>query len=283
MAKPGFVDYLTKIQEDHAATGKMRLLDKAGRERVWFFSNRLIQNSNGDRYVLGHAQDITQMMEMQRAFRDIHQAALETEKRLSRTDDLTGVANRRAFYETGEVERKRAGRYGRPLSLAYIDLDNFKQVNDRSGHDTGDQVLVCVGEILQKNTRAEIVAARLGGDEFALLLPEAGQAAALSVINKLHGLLNRAMREKDWPVTFSIGVVTYDNPPESTEQMVQAADELMYRVKRQGKDRLACSLVTQRELNQPAGPPTVVQEGADLEAGLISMSLWPSTKRSPQA
>jgi diguanylate cyclase (GGDEF)-like protein len=98
--------------------------------------------------------------------------------------------------------------------------------------------LVTVAGILQNNLRAEDVAARLGGDEFALLLPEAGHASAAFVINKLHRLLTLAMQEKNSPVTFSMGVVTYDIAPESTEMMVQKADRVMYEVKRQGKNSI---------------------------------------------
>ncbi len=258
-AKPHLDIYLKTIQKNQSANGNMQLVDSNGRNRVWSYTNRLIHDAGTDAYVLGFAQDITEKIEMHKALRQSQEAALEMEKKLSRTDSLTGVANRRAFYESADIERKRATRYTRPLSLAYIDLDNFKQVNDQSGHETGDQVLSRVGEILQENTRAETVVARLGGDEFAVLLPEADAASATSVTNKLHHLLTKAMRESGWPVTFSIGVVTYDKPPESIELMVQAADELMYRVKRQGKDRVANSFIAQNELKQPVGLPAVIQ------------------------
>jgi diguanylate cyclase (GGDEF)-like protein len=228
----------------------MPLITRDGQKLVWSYTNRLLRDAGKSAYVLGHAQDVTERLEMQKALLKSQRATLETERRLSRTDGLTGAANRRAFYETAEVERKRALRYGRPMSLAYIDLDNFKQVNDQSGHDSGDRVLVCVAEVLRKHNRAENLVARLGGDEFALLLPEAGQISAGVVINKLRGLLNNAMRENGWPVTFSIGVVTYDKPPENMEEMVQVADKLMYTVKREGKNKIGCSVVTLGQSNQ---------------------------------
>ncbi len=249
MTKSSFIDYLMKIQEDHTATGKMKLLDKAGRERVWFFSNSLIQNANGDRYVLGHAQDITQMMEMQRAFREVHQAALETEKRLSRTDSLTGLANCRAFHEAAEMERKRCARYARPFAVVHIDLDNFKKLNDDEGHAVGDRVLACVAEVFHKRKRAECVAARLGGDEFALLLPEAGHAEAEHAARNLHNWLKTAMQENNWPVTFSVGVVAFVTPPESVDQMAHMVDEAMYSAKHGGKNDVA-TVVVAREPSQ---------------------------------
>src|SRR6266700_710960 len=249
-ARSNFDIYLKTIVQDGTATGHMPLIDKQGRHRVWLYTNRLMQEAGKALYVLGHAQDITEQLEDQKKLRLAQESALEIEKSLSRSDALTGLANRRAFYESAEIERKRAARYLRPLSLAYIDLDNFKQVNDQSGHETGDQVLVTVANVLRKNIRAESVVSRLGGDEFALLLPEADHVAASFVIAKLHGLLTKAMNEKGWPITFSVGMVTYEKPPETTEQMVYAADELMYSVKHEGKNRVASSVITQGESNQ---------------------------------
>ncbi|PYX91204.1 MAG: hypothetical protein DMG67_10825 [Acidobacteria bacterium] len=216
----------------------MLVVDSAGEKHVWAYTNRLIEDEGAGAYILGHAQDVTEQIEMQKALRESRDALLEAEKKLARSDVLTDLANRRAFYERAEQERKRAGRYGRPLSLAYIDLDNFKQVNDTRGHDAGDQVLSSVATVLKNNLRAEDLAARLGGDEFALLLPEAGDAAAAFVIHKLHRLLTAAMQERNFPVTFSMGLVTYDEVPQNIEEMVQKADDLMYEVKRQGKNAI---------------------------------------------
>lgn len=230
--------YLEEIQRDQIARGNMLVVDSAGEKHVWAYTNRLIEDEAGAPYVLGHAQDVTEQMKMEKALNESREALLEAEKKLARCDALTGLANRRAFYERAEQERKRSARYQRPLSLAYVDLDNFKHVNDTHGHETGDQVLTTVAAVLGKNLRSEDLAARLGGDEFAVLLPESGDAAAAFVIHKLHRLLTAAMQEKQFPVTFSVGLVTYDPVPQSTEHMVQKADELMYEVKRQGKNAI---------------------------------------------
>ena len=163
----------------------------------------------------------------------------QQEKRLSRLDPLTGLANRRAFYEGAELERQRAVRYGRNLSMAYIDLDNFKQANDQFGHEAGDQVLVTVANILRSDLRPSDLAVRLGGDEFAVLLPEADELGARRATSKLHGLLTQAMQDNNWPVTVSMGVVTFNSIPETVDQMVHKADELMYTVKHGGKNRIA--------------------------------------------
>jgi diguanylate cyclase (GGDEF)-like protein/PAS domain S-box-containing protein len=237
-AQPGFNIYLEDIRRNQVARGNMLVVDSTGQKHVWTYTNRLISDEAGAPYVLGHAQDVSEQMRMEQALRDSQDALLEAEKKLARCDALTGLANRRAFYERAEQERKRAARYRRPLSLAYLDLDNFKQVNDTQGHETGDQVLVCVAAVFGKNLRSEDMAARLGGDEFALLLPEAGDAAAAFVIHKVHRLLTAAMHEKKFPITFSLGLITFDPVPENTEQMVQKADDLMYEVKRQGKNAI---------------------------------------------
>ena len=176
--------------------------------------------------------------------RVIHEAheqlrvALEKAQEMARLDFLTGLKNRRAFYELGETEVLRARRYGRPLSLAYIDLDNFKAINDNLGHEEGDRLLVTVAGIIREQLRATDIIARLGGDEFAVLLPETGEAAARNVLEKLRAALLRAAQDRLWPVTFSIGTVVCEQPPPHFENLVRDADQVMYAVKRKGKDSL---------------------------------------------
>jgi diguanylate cyclase (GGDEF)-like protein/PAS domain S-box-containing protein len=236
-ALPGFDLYLTEIQRNGVAKGNMLVVDSTAQKHVWAFTNRLIKDEGGAPYILGHAQDVSEQTRMEQALRESKDALLEAEKKLARCDALTGLANRRAFFERAEQERKRAARYRRPISLAYVDLDNFKQVNDTRGHEAGDQVLTSVANILG-TLRSDDMAARLGGDEFAVLLPEAGDAAAAFVIHKVHRLLTAAMHEKNLPVTFSIGLVTFDPVPDNTEVMVQKADDLMYEVKHRGKNAI---------------------------------------------
>ena len=160
------------------------------------------------------------------------------ERELARVDDLTKVATRLALYEFAEVELNRARRFQLPMTLAYIDLDSFKEVNDRSGHAAGDRVLITVARHMRRSIRQTDLVARMGGDEFALILPNTGTDAALAVLDKLLTTLTRSMRLNRWPVTFSVGVVTFLNAPESVDQMVQRADEIMYSVKQAGKNHL---------------------------------------------
>jgi diguanylate cyclase (GGDEF)-like protein len=161
------------------------------------------------------------------------------EKELARVDDLTKVATRVAFYEFAEAEINRAKRFKLPTTLAYVDLDSFKEVNDRRGHATGDKVLITVAHIMKRSLRHTDMVARMGGDEFALILTSTGQDAARNVLQKLLAVLTRNMRLHRWPVTFSVGAVTFLSPPESVHEMIERADQLMYSVKQSGKNRLS--------------------------------------------
>lgn len=164
--------------------------------------------------------------------------ALQREKAAARLDPLTGIANRRSFFEVAESEIQRMARYGGKFTVAYMDLDNFKAVNDRDGHETGDRLLILTAETLRKSLRVNDVVARLGGDEFIFLLPETGSQEAEAVFRKLRERLSSVMRQRNWPVTFSVGAATFEKVPESADEMVRLVDELMYSAKTGGKDRL---------------------------------------------
>ncbi|MGB8274490.1 MAG: sensor domain-containing diguanylate cyclase, partial [Alphaproteobacteria bacterium] len=162
-------------------------------------------------------------------------------ERFSRTDTLTGLLNRRIFFEEVAARLARVERTGRPGALFYVDLDYFKQVNDRLGHQAGDQALVAVAEMLREGTRANDLVARLGGDEFALWLDETDESGAAA---KADAILTAALRLKrysgdaDHPLGCSIGIAIYDGASrERVEQLAARADEIMYEVKRSGKGR----------------------------------------------
>lgn len=161
---------------------------------------------------------------------------LRRETLSARHDFLTGLQNSRAFYETVSTELKRSERYSHTFLIAYIDLDNFKQVNDTRGHIEGDRLLKHVSKIMSRNIRENDVAARLGGDEFALLIPEASHDGSVAIIHKLHQKLLKEMQSKEWPVTFSVGAVFFDRPPQDAQEAVSVADNLMYSVKKNGKN-----------------------------------------------
>ena len=159
------------------------------------------------------------------------------EESLADTDALTGLANRRAFHERFEQEVARGRRFDEPFTLAFIDLDDFKRLNDGLGHEAGDEALVTVGSTLRRHTREIDVAARLGGDEFVVLFPRVGQVEALVILEKLHEELTAAKRP-EWPISFSVGAITYGGAEGSIRDMLKAVDDLMYTVKRSGKGRL---------------------------------------------
>lgn len=165
-------------------------------------------------------------------------ASLTTEKELSRTDNLTGAMNGRGFTEVAEKLFEIGARHDRPTTIAYIDLDNFKKVNDELGHHEGDKVLQTVGGILLKSIRKTDVVGRLGGDEFSIVLPETSAIGAKSTLMKLKDDLASAMKEHNWPIGFSIGVVSFDLPPAKLEVAIRSADALMYHVKRHGKNNI---------------------------------------------
>ena len=168
---------------------------------------------------------------------------IERERLLSRTDHLTGIANNREFYSQADLEFKRASRYGYPLSIAYIDLDNFKKVNDELGHQAGNRLLQSVANTISGEIRKTDIFARLGGDEFALLLPNTFQGSAEVVVKKIESVVNRHLKAIDSHVTLSIGVITYLSPPPSVDELIHKADEIMYQAKISGKGRTFYSQV----------------------------------------
>ena len=146
---------------------------------------------------------------------------------LSRRDPLTGLLNRRGFEELAALELERADRYGRPVAFALLDLDRFKEVNDRFGHAQGDAVLQVVGQELSR-LRASDLAVRLGGDEFGLLMPETDEDSALSVVARLEGRLRERVRSQGWGITLSVGVAVTGYLTRTVAALISEADRRMY-------------------------------------------------------
>lgn len=166
----------------------------------------------------------------------------ENEKQLSRTDHLTGAKNLRAFSELVEHEILRSQRDNLPFSLAYLDLDNFKTVNDTKGHTVGDELLTSMVACLVCNLRKTDVVGRMGGDEFAIFFPETDQAAVRVVMHKVRDELTWLMENAQWPTTFSIGVITCSGGVYDFNKLIHHADALMYEVKLAGKNNIRYSL-----------------------------------------
>jgi diguanylate cyclase (GGDEF)-like protein len=160
------------------------------------------------------------------------------ERRLARTDALTGAANGRNFYEAAAAEAGRSARAARPLTLAYLDLDDFKRLNDRLGHAAGDAALIHLVRTVRAHLRGSDLLARLGGGEFALLLPETGEEGAAPLLARLQEALVHEMARRGWPVTVSIGAVTFLRPEGDVDRMVHRIDARMFAAKRKGKGRV---------------------------------------------
>jgi diguanylate cyclase (GGDEF)-like protein len=160
------------------------------------------------------------------------------EQRLSRSDYLTGVINQRGFYEALGRERERASRLKLPLTLAYLDLDDFKQINDHYDHMMGDKVLAAIGQALRISIRNTDLTGRIGGDEFCILLPHTDSAGAQVVLEKVRDTLSGVMKASGWQVTCSIGAVTFRGTVKSADEMLRAADATMYSAKTKGKNQI---------------------------------------------
>jgi len=162
--------------------------------------------------------------------------AWKKEKFYARMDYLTGINNRYSFFEILREEVERCRRFNHPLSIVYMDIDNFKTVNDQFGHKSGDELLKTVAKILTENFRSVDTIARLGGDEFVILMPETESAEAENKIMMVQQSLLEKMNLKKWPVTFSFGIAVFTNFTLSSDEMIKTADLLMYKAKQSGKN-----------------------------------------------
>ena len=159
----------------------------------------------------------------------------DRERHLSRIDPLTKIENRRAFFEAVSRAKNFSERNGVPLSIAYLDVDGFKQLNDRFGHRTGDKILTAAADAIRKALRPTDLVARIGGDEFAVLLPATDKGDAAQVLSRVHVEIDRVMHESEWPATVSIGAESFSPPFGAIPEMLQAADAAMYAVKQSKK------------------------------------------------
>lgn len=168
-------------------------------------------------------------------------AANENLEQLVRTDTLTGAANRRHFVERMRIEIQRARRSKPPLSLLMIDLDNFKQINDKWGHSAGDEVLRCFAQLAGTHLRAGDLFARLGGEEFAILLPDTPLIGAEEVAQRLMQAVRQQQVASDKhqiQYTVSIGVAELHDDENDYEPFLKRADRALYSAKHAGRDRV---------------------------------------------
>lgn len=166
------------------------------------------------------------------------QTTYESLLTLTQKDGLTGINNWRSFQENLEVELARQSRHRYPMTLVFIDVDNFKQVNDQWGHQRGDDLLRAIAHRLTQSVRTGDLISRIGGDEFTILMPHTDQQQAAAVMRRLHPQLQSIATTEQLPVGFSIGVATYAQAPPTGSEMVAIADKLMYQAKQAGKNRV---------------------------------------------
>ncbi len=229
-------EQLDKIREalsrGEAVQAQLLNYNKAG-ERYWV--------DMSIRPIYGESGAITHFVAIERDITQWHQQQ-DLLYRMAVTDELTGLFNRRMFFEVGAKYLQLAIRHGKPLSVVMMDLDHFKRVNDRHGHQTGDIVLRLIGQVLMASVRESDVVARLGGEEFGLLLPETRREEAMPVVQRIQQSLAAALRQSDLPadarITMSVGVTLSSSNDEVLDSVMLRADRAMYAAKQNGRNRI---------------------------------------------
>lgn len=166
-----------------------------------------------------------------------------TMKHLSDTDSLTGVMNGRGFEKAMRDIFPTASRLNHILSIAFIDLDNFKSVNDRFGHSTGDKLLTDLAELMKRSIRQSDIVARMGGDEFVILLMDTDYDTSDRIMTRIKNETELLMKENGWPVTFSAGMITFKSDLSTSDNLIKLADEIMYEVKNSSKNGFIHKLI----------------------------------------
>lgn len=213
------------------SVSEQEVTDANGRARHYWSVVVPWTQADGGRAVIGLSTDITELHELK-----------EELQRQARTDGLTGLANRRYFQECAQVEFERSRRYQRALSLIAVDIDHFKDINDRHGHPVGDRVLCTLTQCIQESLRGNDVFARTGGEEFCILLPETQVSAAVELAERLRAHLGMCvvLNDLDVRVSASFGVTSLDEWDERFDQVFARADRALYAAKAQGRDRVVC-------------------------------------------
>lgn len=233
--------YNSMLQSKQVVKGLQVKLWCAGGETVWAEINAgVIESQSAEvKQVAGVVGVIADITERKRMMREMC--------RLARTDCLTGLWNRGYFVELAAQEIVRCKRVVNDLSILLVDVDYFKRVNDRYGHDVGDKVLVGVAETLRDTLREVDVVARFGGEEFVVMLPSTGlraaQQAACRVCNAIREQVFAYAQKHPVRVTVSIGVTAYQDSSTSLDLLLKRADTAMYAAKHKGRDRVEfCTL-----------------------------------------
>jgi diguanylate cyclase (GGDEF)-like protein len=158
------------------------------------------------------------------------------EREHAHTDDLTGVENIRFFYEEARTEIGRSASHKLPLTLAYIDIDNLRYINDTLGHIAGDYLLHEAAQTMRSTLRPTDMISRLGGSKFAILMRETNNESTTAIIHKVQERLVDMAKKNRWPVTFHTGVVTCDGPTYTIDELIKVAEDLTNADKESGKN-----------------------------------------------
>jgi len=229
-----------------------RLLDEYGapaKVYVWEFQNTVNKHwyqcrDQAIRWIDGRlvrleiATDITDRKHVEEELR----AAKKYAEELAQKDELTGLKNRRAFFEQGHRIFEQSKRFGHPVSVIMMDIDHFKMINDTYGHSVGDKVLHAVAEPLQRLVREIDVVARMGGEEFAFALPETGLEDAANLAERLRSEIEELVVTNDGhqiKITASFGVVTCKDGNENIDALLTDADDALYVAKNNGRNQIS--------------------------------------------
>ncbi|MBK8978471.1 MAG: GGDEF domain-containing protein [Planctomycetes bacterium] len=206
---------------------------------AWVVANRLagLEFSSIEILAINAGAQTVAFLVVGQLVASLRQSVLRERER-SLSDELTGIANRRQFQSEAARALATCRRHGRPVALAFVDVDDFKRVNDRHGHALGDEVLRTIARALVAATRAGDCVARLGGDEFAILLPETGADGAHSFAERLRESLAAELARGPVLATASVGAIVYPEAPADVEVLLREADEVLYGVKRGSKGRV---------------------------------------------
>ncbi len=166
----------------------------------------------------------------------------DRESHRARFDSLSGCLNASGFYERAEAKLSELHEEFKPFAVVYLDLDNFKQLNDTFGHLQGDEALGMIGQVLREQIRSSDFVARVGGDEFVIWLNHIGPDLAFLVTRRIHEAVERASKESNWGFSSSVGCVAFSEVPESVHAALQVADECMYRAKSTGKSKIVSEM-----------------------------------------
>ncbi|MDH3523503.1 MAG: sensor domain-containing diguanylate cyclase [Acidobacteriota bacterium] len=197
-----------------------------GTERAIAISTSVLTAADGSVHVLALIHDLTE------------QENLRREALLARTDELTQLRNRRGFEEDAELLIRLGRRNHQCLTLGYLDLTNFKILNDEHGHQEGDRALQAIGACLSASVRSSDVIGRIGGDEFAIVLPATDAAGAKTFFAALEARLLDSIRAHGWDLGFGVGAATFLGHLPDLAEALRAADALMYEAKKSGKSNV---------------------------------------------